>query len=186
VKPFEDPDATFVRSLSYRTSDSSRFENLCTSINELKKEVTKRELQKKEMADVVDQDNIIEVKGRRPLRLQDVLLRPALDGKRLPGEIELHQNGLKYQALSSHKMGKHSVPDEFDILKHVSDLLYSNIKHVFFQPCENELVVIIHIHLKAPIMIGKKKSKVILQVVIETTRLDSFAITGCSVLQRGL
>jgi len=39
------------------------------------------------------------------------------------------------------------------------DLLYSNIKHVFFQPCDNELLVIIHIHLKAPIMIGKRKSK---------------------------
>jgi nucleosome binding factor SPN SPT16 subunit len=41
----------------------------------------------------------------------------------------------------------------------VPDILFSNVKHVFFQPCENELLVIIHLHLKAPIMIGKKKSK---------------------------
>jgi nucleosome binding factor SPN SPT16 subunit len=39
-------------------------------------------------------------------------------------------------------------------------LLFSNIKHLFFQPCDDELIVVIHIHLKAPIMIGKKKAKV--------------------------
>ena len=105
-KPFEDPEATFVRSISYRSTDSARSESLCASINDLKKEVTKREAQKKEMADVVDQDNLIEMKGRRPLRLQDCLLRPALDGKRLPGEVEMHQNGLRYQSLGAQKMGK--------------------------------------------------------------------------------
>jgi nucleosome binding factor SPN SPT16 subunit len=41
-----------------------------------------------------------------------------------------------------------------------TDLLFSNIKHLFFQPCDHELIVIIHVHLRAPIMIGKKKAKV--------------------------
>lgn len=40
-----------------------------------------------------------------------------------------------------------------------TDLLFSNIKHLFFQPCDHELLVIIHVHLKSPIMIGKKKAK---------------------------
>lgn len=40
------------------------------------------------------------------------------------------------------------------------DVLFSNIKHLFFQPCDKELLVILHIHLKAPIMIGKKKAHV--------------------------
>jgi hypothetical protein len=39
------------------------------------------------------------------------------------------------------------------------DVLFSNVKHLFFQPCDNELVVLIHFHLKSPIMIGKKKTK---------------------------
>lgn len=38
------------------------------------------------------------------------------------------------------------------------DILFSNVKHLFFQPCDHELLVIIHIHLKAPIIIGKKKA----------------------------
>jgi len=40
------------------------------------------------------------------------------------------------------------------------DVLFGNVKHVFFQPCDHELLVILHIHLKAPIMIGKKKTYV--------------------------
>lgn len=42
----------------------------------------------------------------------------------------------------------------------VADILFSNIKHLFFQPCDHELLVILHIHLKSPIMIGKKKAHV--------------------------
>lgn len=37
--------------------------------------------------------------------------------------------------------------------------MFSNIKHLLFQPCDHELVVILHIHLKNPIIIGKKKAK---------------------------
>jgi nucleosome binding factor SPN SPT16 subunit len=35
---------------------------------------------------------------------------------------------------------------------------FSNIKHCFFQPCTpEEIIVIIHFHLKQPILIGNKK-----------------------------
>jgi nucleosome binding factor SPN SPT16 subunit len=51
-----------------------------------------------------------------------------------------------------------SVPESSDIP--CQDLLFSNVKHLFFQPCDHELLVILHIHLKAPIMIGKKKTYV--------------------------
>ena len=75
-------------------------------ITDLKKEVNKREQQKKEMADVVEQDILVEVKGRRPIKLPEVFIRPALDGKRLPGEVEIHQNGLRYQSpMGSQKIG---------------------------------------------------------------------------------
>ncbi|KAI0807182.1 FACT complex subunit SPT16 [Fomes fomentarius] len=141
--PFEDPDATFIRSITYRSPDGSRFDVISKQITDLKKEVNKREQQKKEMADVIEQDTLIEIKGRRPTKLPEVFVRPALDGKRLPGEVEIHQNGLRYQS----PMGSQKI-----------DILFSNVKHLFFQPCDHELLVIIHIHLKAPIMIGKKKA----------------------------
>ncbi|CCM03865.1 uncharacterized protein FIBRA_06015 [Fibroporia radiculosa] len=141
--PFEDPDATFIRSITYRSPDGHRFDSISKQITDLKKEVNKREQQKKEMADVIEQDVLVEVKGRRPVKLPEVFIRPALDGKRLPGEVEIHQNGLRYQS----PMGSQRV-----------DVLFSNVKHLFFQPCDHELLVIIHVHLKAPIIIGKKKA----------------------------
>ena len=42
----------------------------------------------------------------------------------------------------------------------ILDILFSNIKHLFFQPCDRELLVIMHIHLKSPMMIGKRKAHV--------------------------
>ncbi|KAL4065337.1 FACT complex subunit-domain-containing protein [Scleroderma yunnanense] len=141
--PFEDPDSTFIRSVTYRSADGHRFDMISKQITDLKKEVNKREQQKKEMADVIEQDVLVEIKGRRPHRLPEVFVRPALDGKRLPGEVEIHQNGLRYQS----PMGSQKI-----------DVLFSNIKHLFFQPCDKELLVIVHVHLKAPIMIGKRKA----------------------------
>lgn len=68
--------------------------------------MNKREQQRKAMADVVEQDSLVEVKGRRPLKLPEVFVRPALDGKRLPGEVELHQNGLRYVSpIGAQKIG---------------------------------------------------------------------------------
>ena len=153
-----------MRSITYRSTDGHRFDSISKQITDLKKEVTKREQQKKEMADVVDQDSLIELKSRRPVKLPEVFVRPALDGKRLPGEVEIHQNGLRYQSpMGSQKIGKRyglrhqRLPDR---THKIPDILFSNIKHLFFQPCDNELLVIVHIHLKSPMMIGKRKAHV--------------------------
>lgn len=143
--PFEDPNAHFLRSLTYRSTDNSRIASICDSITEMKKNAVKREQERKEMEDVVTQDNLREMRNRRPQRLADVFIRPALDGKRVPGEIEIHENGLRYQS-----------PVRAD---QRVDILFSNVKHLFFQPSAHELIVLIHIHLKDPIMIGKKKTK---------------------------
>jgi nucleosome binding factor SPN SPT16 subunit len=74
-----------------------------------------------------------------------VFVRPGLEGKRFAGDLEIHMNGLRYQ--SSAKQN-----DKVDIL-------FSNIQHFFFQPCDGELIILVHIHLRDPIMIGKKKTK---------------------------
>ncbi|KAI9304410.1 FACT complex subunit-domain-containing protein [Cunninghamella echinulata] len=142
--PFDDANAMFVRALTFRSANITRMAEIYRDITELKKNAVKKEAQRKEMADVVEQDNLIQIKGRRPLRLPEVYVRPQLDGKRLPGELEIHQNGLRYQSIRS--------DNSFNIL-------FSNVKHLFFQPCDNELLVLIHVHLKNPVLIGKKKTK---------------------------
>ncbi|KAI5800248.1 FACT complex subunit-domain-containing protein [Peziza echinospora] len=143
--PFEDAQANFIRSLTYRSTDNDRMAEICSIIQDLKKGAVKREQERKEMEDVITQDNLIEVRNRRPQKLSDVYVRPGLEGKRVPGELEIHQNGLRYQS-----------PVRSD---HRIDILFSNVKHLFFQPCAHELIVLIHVHLKDNIMVGKKKTK---------------------------
>ena len=84
---------------------------------------------------------------RRPAKLDMLFMRPALDSKRTPGHVEIHQNGIRYVHGGGH--------DKSSIV----DVLFNNVKHLVFQPSKHELIVIIHLHLHHPIMIGKKKSK---------------------------
>ncbi|KAL9125145.1 MAG: hypothetical protein Q9217_005602 [Psora testacea] len=142
-QPFEDPTAHFVRSLTFRSTDADRMSDIAQQITDLRKNAVRREQEKKELEDVVEQDKLIEMRNRKPQNLDNVFVRPGLDGKRIPGEVEIHQNGLRYHDSRGSRI----------------DVLFSNMKHLFFQPSTHELIVIIHVHLKDPIMIGKKKAK---------------------------
>ncbi|KAL9056301.1 MAG: hypothetical protein Q9162_002992 [Coniocarpon cinnabarinum] len=142
-QPFEDPNAHFVRSLTFKSYDVARMEQIATDINNLQKASKKREAEKKEMEDVVEQDKLVEIRNRRPHRNEPVFIRPNMEGKRLAGAVEIHQNGLRYNHPGQQRV----------------DILFSNVKHLFFQPCDHELIVIIHVHLINPIIIGKRKTK---------------------------
>jgi nucleosome binding factor SPN SPT16 subunit len=144
-QPFEDANAHFVRSLTFRSHDGDRLQDIANQIGNMKRDATKREQEKKDMEDVVEQDKLIEIRNRRPNVMDNVFIRPVMDGKRVPGKVEIHQNGIRYQS-------------PLNPAQRV-DILFSNIKHLFFQPCQHELIVIIHVHLKDPILIGKKKTK---------------------------
>lgn len=143
--PYEDsPDHLFVRSITFRSKDRQRMVDVYKAILELKKESVKREAEKKQLADVVTQGNLIELKGSRMKKLEQVFVRPTPDTKKTGGVLQIHENGLRYQ--SSFRADQRI------------DILFSNIKHLFFQSCKDELIVIIHCHLKSPIMIGKRKT----------------------------
>jgi nucleosome binding factor SPN SPT16 subunit len=134
-------DKQFIRSLTFRSKDGARMTEVLKRISEMKKAAVKRESEKRERADVVSQASLIEV--NRPKRLDNVYVRPTPDTKRTPGFVTIHQNGIRYQSLTRDQR---------------VDVLFSNIKHLFFQSCKGELLVIIHAHLRTPIMIGKKKT----------------------------
>lgn len=143
-QPFEDPQAHFIRSLTVRSKDQDRLADVASQITDLRKAATRKEQEKKDLEDVVEQEKLVEIRNRRPVRLPDVYLRPAQDGKRVPGELEVHQNGLRYLS---------------PLRNENVDIVFSNIKHLFFQPCTGELIVLIHVHLKNPILVGKRKTK---------------------------
>ncbi|KAL2758648.1 hypothetical protein ACRALDRAFT_1075151 [Sodiomyces alcalophilus JCM 7366] len=162
-QPFEDATAHFLRSLTFRSTDGDRYEEIATQISNMKRDVVKKEQEKKEMEDVVEQDKLIEIRNRRPAVLDNVFIRPATEGKRVPGKVEIHQNGIRY---TSPLHGSQRV-----------DILFSNVRHLFFQPCQHELIVIIHIHLKDHIVWGNKKKTKDIQFYREATDIQ-FDETG--------
>lgn len=63
-QPFEDPQAHFVRSLTYRSKNSKdRIDQIVDKITELRKSLVKREQEKKEMEDVVEQEKLSEIRS---------------------------------------------------------------------------------------------------------------------------
>lgn len=141
--PFENPDATFIRSASFRSKDQRHMLKVFQGISDLKKQATKREAERKEMADVIEQEKLLEIKGRHPYVLKNVFPRPQAEGKKTDGNLEIHQNGVRFR------------PDNAGAR---IDVLFSNVQNLFFQPSDKELIVLIHFHLKSPIMLGKKKT----------------------------
>lgn len=86
-----------------------------------------------------------------------------MEGKRVPGKLEIHQNGIRFQSPLSTQQRV--------------DVLFSNVRHLFFQPCAHELIVIIHVHLKDPIIVGNKKKTRDVQFYREATDIQ-FDETG--------
>ena len=54
---------------------------------------------------------------------------------RLSGMLEAHTNGFQYTSIRGDKI----------------DILYNNIKHAFYQPCDGEMIILLHFHLKVRI-----------------------------------
>ncbi len=98
-------------------------------------------MQQQEEADLVEQEKLVRTKNERVPRLADVTMRPVFAGRKTQGNLEAHSNGMRFISTRSE----------------IVDVMYSNIKYAIYQPCENEIMVLIHFHLKNPIMIGKKK-----------------------------
>ena len=71
--------------------DGHRFDTIYKQITELKKEANKHKQQKKEMADIIEQDILQEIKDRWLHKMPEVFLHPALDSKRLPSEVETYK-----------------------------------------------------------------------------------------------
>lgn len=148
---FAQPEATFVKEVTYRSSNSKSAGslhppalNLTTAfrlIKEVQKKFKTREAEEKERQGVVQQGNLILNPNKGNPKLKDLYIRPSITQRRYPGTLEAHTNGFRFGMYRG---------------EHV-DILYGNVKHAFFQPCDGEMIILLHFHLKHPIIIGKKK-----------------------------
>lgn len=131
----------YLKELTLRSSNSKNLLGVFRLIKELIKRVKTKEIEAKQKRDLVDQEKLIMIKGKRPA-LHDLTIRPNLSGKKTVGTLEAHQNGLRYQSNRNEVM----------------DIIYKNVKHAIFQPVENDLIVLLHFHLHNAVMVGSKKT----------------------------
>jgi nucleosome binding factor SPN SPT16 subunit len=135
------PYATFIREMTFRSLDSHNLTQAFRQISELRKRARTRELRMQEEANLVEQEKLIRTKNERVPRLSDLTMRPVVAGRKTQGNLEAHSNGLRFISTRGE----------------VVDIMYSNVKYAIFQPCENEIMVLVHFHLKNAIMVGKKR-----------------------------
>nr|CAD2182432.1 unnamed protein product [Meloidogyne enterolobii] len=144
--------AKYLKELSFKSSNvrepgevnapSLNLQNAARMIKELQKRFRTLEAEEREKEGAVKQDKlIISQNGKGNPKLKDLYVRPNIIAKRISGSLEAHVNGFRYTSLRGDKI----------------DVLYNNIKHAFFQPCDNEMIILLHFHLKNPVLWGKKK-----------------------------
>ncbi|OIR58647.1 MAG: FACT complex component Spt16-related protein [Amphiamblys sp. WSBS2006] len=167
ANPQKAPDETehtarqAIRSMTFKSKNQIRMTSLARDIADLKKRYTQAEEEKKESGSVVAQPALAMFQTRSVF-LHDVHIRPVLQ-KKFPGDLEIHSNGVLF---------RQAVGDQNRV-----EILFTNIKHLFFVPCDTEPCVIIHFHLRTGILIGKKKTTDI-QFYKETAKALSEDTTG--------
>ncbi|XP_061109430.1 FACT complex subunit SPT16 [Conger conger] len=148
---FPNPEATFVKEITYRASNlktagdpsvpSANLQNAFRIIKEVQKRYKTREAEEKEKEGIVKQDSLVINLNRSNPKLKDLYIRPNIAQKRMQGSLEAHTNGFRFTSVRGDKV----------------DILYNNIKHSVFQPCDGEMIIVLHFHLKNAIMFGKKR-----------------------------
>ncbi|CAF1037590.1 unnamed protein product [Rotaria sp. Silwood1] len=145
-----DKENVYIKELTYRASTDKKDDVVPASNNlshihklilEIQKKFKDQEQERKQMEGVVKQDALILNPSKTNPKLKDLYIRPSLSNKKINGTLEAHTNGFRYTSVRGDKI----------------DILYSNISHAFYQPCDNEMIVLIHFHLKHAIVFGKRK-----------------------------
>ena len=134
---------SFIKEITYRSLNSKNLTLVFQQYSELRKRIRQREQKAEQEKDLVVQTKLVRIKDQRIPRLQDIYMRPQISGRKCIGILEAHQNGLRYVSSKGEEIC----------------VMYPNVKHAIYQPCDKTTMVLIHFHLKDPIMIGKKKQK---------------------------
>lgn len=137
------PHLMFIRTLNFASADPRNMNLQVRLIKELQKRARTRRTEAAELRSLVKQPRLVIDRTQKISRMRDVNMWPVISGRKCIGSLEAHVNGLRF------------VTDKREVL----EIIYQNVKHAIFQPCEREHTVLLHFHLRHPILVGKKKRK---------------------------
>jgi len=142
-----------VRELSFASASKENFDSIHRNFKELQKRMRQNEIENQvrrrnsAVSGGTGQQEALDVSRSGFPCLRDLCMRPnfSTSSRRTLGNLEGHRNGLRFIKRGSQEK---------------IDLLYSQIKHAIYEPCEyGSQLTLIHIHLKEPIMVGKRKTQ---------------------------
>jgi len=136
------PNGMFLKELTFRSNDTQNLQSTCKTIREHLKKMKQAEKEKEQNITLAKQENISQNKGKK-IMMDYLTIRPNITARKTVGTLEAHLNGLRYTSSQNEKI----------------DISYNNIKHCFFQPCDDEMIVLVHFHLHNNVVIGNKKVK---------------------------
>jgi len=138
-----DPNLMYIKELTFKSKSGKNVADVIKKVKDLQKKIKEKATEKDEKNVVFnpEEDPLVLIKGKRPV-LQDLKVRPNVSGKKTSGNLEAHANGFRFMSKKSEQV----------------DITFKNVKHAFFQPCDNEMIIILHFNLHKPLLIGKKKT----------------------------
>eukprot|EP00927_Polykrikos_kofoidii_P082060 TRINITY_DN8051_c0_g2_i1.p1 TRINITY_DN8051_c0_g2~~TRINITY_DN8051_c0_g2_i1.p1 ORF type:complete len:1181 (-),score=263.83 TRINITY_DN8051_c0_g2_i1:81-3560(-) len=145
--PMINGSRVYVKELSFVSVVSDNFDAIVRGFKEVQKKSRQRELEG-EVRQVNRGDSdppALQVTKAFPC-LRDLNMRPTMGAgsRRTIGTLEAHENGFRF-----------SVKGNTEKLV----VMYSQVKHAIYEPCEGySLIVLLHLRLKEPMMVGKKKT----------------------------
>lgn len=138
VFPQHDPAGShiYIKELSFRSSNYDLTVKTIKDVKELLKSYKlKLTMKAKEISS--RSEEVLEGKIRE---LNHVKLRPTLEGRKSEGQLIAYHNGFKFVTKNQKSL----------------TIFNSNIRHVIYQPCEENMFVLVHFLLKKPIVIQKQ------------------------------
>lgn len=126
----------YIQELTFRSSVRDHYDKLLADFKTMVKEFNP-------LLHLKDQgsEGLITNNGKKPV-LDDLLMRPALSGKKCIGRLEVHKNGFRFKTKRNEEV----------------DILFDNISYSFYQKAMEHEMVLIHFHLKSAMVLGGKKT----------------------------
>lgn len=127
-------DPIYIKELSFKSTNIESMNQINKQIQELRKKFKQGNFASSEA-----KDEKISLRNKLKV-LNDLKMRPTLTGKKTIGSLTAYSNGFKFLSKRNETF----------------ELPLSNIKHAIFQPCDDNMIIIIHFSLYNPMAINRK------------------------------
>lgn len=117
----EDPNNIWVKEITMKTKSTASNNRLSVASKQIKEclksvKTLETESEVKAAQGEKELEQLVLIKSGRKEQLDNLVIRPNLVGKKTLGNLEIHQNGIRFSTAKGEKV----------------DICFSNVKHCFF------------------------------------------------------